>query len=251
MKSFVRLGATFSLVGSALVSALVGLTPAALALTNDEIKETLQTVPVFTITDQNGSPLISAPDGEEGSPVTGVFISRQDAEAFLTGLEQGNPELAEQVRVVPVSLAEVYEIAIANQSEELDFVFIPMQEQVETAVAILREDGENISAEEFQGVPLFIARSTSDGGGYLTMQQGEQEVIPVFFKQEELQTMLNRLTEAQPDLAGTMDVQVINLEGLINAMQSTDDPDFNQILLVPPSETLDYVRSLQEQNGQQ
>jgi hypothetical protein len=250
MKSFARLGITIGLVSSALVSTFVGLSSAALALTNEEIKETLQTVPVFTITDENGSPLISAPDGDEGSPVTGVFISRQDAEDFLTGLGQGNPQLADQVRVVPVSLAEVYEIAVENQTDELDFVFVPMQAQVETAVAILREDGENISTEEFQGVPLFIARSAANGGGYLTMQQGDQEVIPVFFKQEELQTMLTRLTEAQPELAGSMDIQVINLEGLINAMQSTDDPDFNQILLVPPSETLDYVRSLQQQNGQ-
>lgn len=250
MKSFVRLGAAFGLVSSTLMGVLLAFSPAAIALTDDEIKETLQTVPVFTITDANGSPLISAPDGEDGAAVTGIFISRADAESFLAGLQQGNPDLAEQVRVVPVSLAEVYDIAVANQGDELDFVFVPMQNEVETAVEILREDGEDISTDEFQGVPLFIARSTSGSGGYLTMQQGDQEVIPVFFKQEELQAMIDRLSQAQPELAGAMDIQVINLEGLISAMQSTDDPDFNQLLLIPPSETLDYVQSLQEQNQQ-
>jgi hypothetical protein len=250
MKSFVRLGATVGMISSAIVSAFVAFSPAAIALTNEEIKETLQTVPVFTITDANGSPLISAPPEEGGTAVTGVFISREDAESFLAGLQQGNPELANQVQVVPVSLAEVFEIALAGQANDLEFVFIPMRQQVETAVQILQQEGENISAEQFQGVPLFLARSSMGDGGYLTMQRGEEEVIPVFFKQEELQTMLNRLSEAQPSLANTIEIQVINLEGLIGAMQTTDDPDFNQILLVPPSETLDYIQMLREQNQQ-
>lgn len=244
MKSFFHWSKTVGLIGGAIASAIFAGSLDALALTDAEIVEALGPVPVFTITDEAGAPLIAAPpDGEDGESITGVFISLQDAESFLNGLRENNPELAGAVQVVPVSLGEVYELAVATEDQGLQFVFMPMQQQVESAVAILQEAGQDV--EGFEGVPLFLARSDEGEGGYLTMQQDEEEIIPVFFKKEELQSFLDRLQESQPDLASNLAIQVISLEGLLNTFQSSDNPELNQIRLIPPEETMDYIDQLQ------
>lgn len=245
MKSAIKWGATLSLIGGVLIGTL-GDTPQALALTDEQVTARLRPVPVFTITDQQGAPLVSAPpEGQEGAPVAGVFISRQDAQNFLNNLRQTNPQVAQDVQVVPVSLAEVYNLARQSESqpEPLKFAFVPMQQQVESALTLLQQDGQNI--QEFDGVPLFIARATSQDGGYLTIQQEDQQVIPMFFKREELQAMLDRLQQEQPTLAAQMNIQVVNLESLIQTLRTSDNQELTQILLVPPSESVDYVRSLQ------
>lgn len=254
MKSLIRWSTTLGLVGSVCLSSLLFTGARALALTEDQIVEELRAVPVFAITDAEGAPLVAAPnEGQEGAPVAGVFISQADAQTFLTNLRENDPTLAGGVQVVPVSLAEVYQLALTSntdQQTQIDFTFVPMEQEVESAVSLLQESGQNVS--EFSGVPLFLARSSQEDGGYLTVRQDEQQVIPIFFKREELQAMLSRLQQEQPDLANNMVVQVINLENLIETLRTSDDPGLTQIQLVPPRESIDYIRSLQpESSGEQ
>lgn len=252
MKSFLRWSTALSLVSGVLLGALTAGAQQVLALTDEQIIDRLRPVPVFTITDAEGSPLVASPgEGEAGTAVAGVFISQQDAQNFLNSLREQNPQVAQNVQVVPVSLAEVYQLARTSESQEdpLEFAFVPMPQQVQLALTILRQSGEAV--EQFQGVPLFVARSSDQNGGYLTIQQGEQEVIPMFFKQEELQAMLDRLRSDQPALAEQMTIQVVNLEGLIDTLENSENPDLNNILLVPPRETLEFIRSLQSQQQPQ
>ncbi len=251
MEIFVRQGAMLLAAGGVLLTTLLGSGSRVLALTDEQVAERLRNVPVFTVTDEQGSPLVtSPPEGvEDAAPVAGVFISQNDAQEFLDALREDDPELAGSVRIVPVSLAEVYELALAGQQPEqrLEFTFIPSEEEVATAITLLQSTGESISS--FEGVPLFVARSNTDGEeGYLTIQQGNQQVIPMFFKEDDLQAMLERLQQVQPDLATTVNIQVINLEGLINTLENSDNPELEQILLIPPEESVEYIR---EQQGNQ
>lgn len=250
MKSFVRWSATLSLVGGVLVSSLLGGGARSLALTNEQVAERLRPVPVFTLTDAEGSPLVATQQGQENVPVAGVFISQQDAQAFLSNLRQNNPDVGQDVQVTPVSLAEVYQLAIADNADELEFAFIPMRQEVQTAVEVLRQSGEDV--QEFEGVPLFIARSGGQENGYLTIQQGNQQVIPIFFKRDDLQTMLEQVRQRQPDLVTSVSIQVVNLEGLINTLQTSENQELNRILLVPPRESIEFIQSLprEPQQGQ-
>jgi nickel transport protein len=257
MKSLIRWSATLSLVGSILFGSLFAGSLRVLALTAEQVMERLRTVPVFTLTDSQGSPLVATPNqGENRAPVAGVFISRRDAQAFLENLKQRDPQAAQGVQVVPVSLAEVYNLAQQskehqNQQDQLHFAFIPVQQQVEEAKNLLRQSGSGQQADQFQGVPLFIARASGQNGGYLTVKQGNDQVIPVFFDRQELQALLDRLKQVQPDLASNVTVQVVNLEGLIQTLQTSDNTELNQVMLVPPQESVDFVRSLQQQGGGQ
>ncbi|HEY9624358.1 MAG TPA: Tic22 family protein [Crinalium sp.] len=251
MKTLIRWSATLSILGGILLGSFAGFAGRALALTQEQVAERLRSVPVFTLTDSQGSPLIASPaQGEQGTPVAGVFISQQDAQNFLDGLRQSNPNLARDVQIRPVSLAEVYQLArqAGQQSEPLEFAFIPIQQEVQTARSLLQESGQN--ADQFRGVPLFLARSgDANTGGYLTIRQGESQVIPLFFKREELQTLIDRVRQQQPSLASNISIQVINLEGLIQTLQNSDNTELNRIILIPPNESVEYMRSIAPQQG--
>ncbi|MEQ8541804.1 MAG: Tic22 family protein [Coleofasciculus sp. D1-CHI-01] len=244
MKSLVRWSATLGLVGTTLLGSFFGGNLRALALTEQQVMEKLQTVPVFTVTDGEGSPLVASIPNQnnQNEAVAGVFISQRDAEAFVERLKQEKPELGNQVRVVPVSLAEVYQLdqQSQNQPNGLDFAYIPVQQQVQSAQQLLGQ------GQEFRGVPLFVAKGGQQGG-YLTIQQEGQQVIPFFFDKEQLQNLVNRFKEQQPNLASSVQIQVVPLEGIINTLQTQDNPQLEQILLIPSQESLQFLRQSSSQ----
>lgn len=263
MRSLIRWSAALGVFAGSVIGTMMAGNLAAFALSQEQILERLRSVPVFTVTDENGSPLVAAPESttegaDAGTPVAGVFISQDDAESFLNNLRSQNPALVEGVQVVPVSLAEVYQLAVTSRESNagLEFVFVPMIDQVESAVTLLQSQGYEV--EEFEGVPLFIARSLEGEGGFLTVESGsvspdgtptgaQEQFIPIFFEQVQIESMLSRLSEVQPDLANTVEIQVINLEGLIETLQTSENDELNRILLIPPTESLQYLQGSPEQ----
>ena len=247
MKSLVRLSAVLGIVASSLVGpSLKDLS--ALALPEKEVLQKLTPVPVFTITDQNGSPLVASikrEGNEDNASVAGVFISKSDADAFVNKLKGENPDLAATVKVVPVSLGEVYEMSQSTQQngQKLQFAYVPIRRQVESAKALLQQNGQDVN--DFKGVPLFMAKGGPDGG-YLTIQRGENQVIPMFFNKEDLQGMLERAKTQQPDVFSSVKIEVVNLEGVIKALKNDDDPFLEKIIFIPPRESLEFVQKLKQ-----
>ncbi len=218
-------------------------TPAAIALTEAEILEKLNSVPVFTVTDGNGAPLVATAQEGTASSVAGVFISRQDAVNFVDNLKQNNPDLASAVQVTAVSLGEVYQMSQKAQgnADELQFAYVPVEQQVNSAKQLLNQ-------QEFRGVPLFIAKQNTAEGGYLTIQSGEQQVIPIFFYKEDLQGMLENFKTQQPDLISSVEIQVVPLEGLLQTLQEEDNQFLNRIVFIPPRETIEFIRQQKSDN---
>ncbi|TAF03199.1 MAG: hypothetical protein EAZ77_17700 [Nostocales cyanobacterium] len=92
MKLLVPWGITFGLVGTTLLGAVFGGSTPVLALPEQEIKDKLDAVPVYLITNEKGVPLRrSLPNNQDGKKnggsVTGVYMSRQDAKDFLNELQ--------------------------------------------------------------------------------------------------------------------------------------------------------------------
>jgi hypothetical protein len=248
MKSLIRWSATLAIVGSVLLGSLFTGSARVLALSEEEVKARLETVPVFTLVDGEGSLVVATFSEEENAPpVATVFISHTNAENFLNNMANSDAQSVEGVRVAPISLARVYEIAVDGQNEEnpLRVAFIPEQQEVEAAVAILEESGQTV--ENFQGVPLFIAKSgEGEQEALLTIRRGEQEVIPMYFSEDELQAALTGLREDQPELAESVRIEVVPLDRLIENLRTSDNQELNQIYLVPPQESIEFIRSLQE-----
>lgn len=256
MRSIIRLGAILGVIGSTFLVnpdptlRLLGSVPigieAAYALPQDQILEKLRPVPVFTVTDAQGAPLVATvPQGDnQNAAVAGVFISRNDAVAFVERLKSRDPQLASTVQVTTVSLGEVYQMSQQAQTsaDDIQFAYVPGQKQVDSAKAVLQQNGQ--TANEFNGVPLFIAKGGPDDG-YLTIQNGEEQVIPIFFTKEDLQGMLTQFKEQQPDLIASVKIDVVNLEGLLEALKRDDDQFLNRIVLIPPRETIEYLQQNQ------
>jgi len=251
MKSFLDWGRKLGLVGGLVLGTLLVSSLQVWALTKEQVIERLRTVPVFTLANGEGSPLLAVPtQGESRTPIASVFINRDDAQKFLDNLKTRDPQTAQGISVVPVPLAKIYEYEVDQKtkaaSEQVRFAFFPDAQQVEAAKALLQQQGDT---QQFEGVPLFVAKETKKDGGYLTIQQGSDQVIPMFFEQSELQALLTRLQQVQPNMATGVQMQVVNLEGVINTLQNSDNQELNRIVLVPSSQSREFIRSLQGQQG--
>ncbi|WP_261199211.1 Tic22 family protein [Laspinema olomoucense] len=249
MKSLVRWSASLGLMGSVLLGQLLPGMNRAIALPAQDIMKKLESVLVFTITNTEGTPLIaSVTNNNEEASIASFFMSQRDAQQFVQKIEQQNPDLAGNTQVVPVSLAKVYELEQANADnpERVEFAFIPVQQQVQFAAEELQQEGQEIPQSNgmplFNGVPLFYA-TVGPEQGYLTIEQNGEQLIPIFFNREQLESMLTRVREQQPDLAPSIDVRVSNLEKVIEELENNNDPAVTKIVLVPSTETLEYLQS--------
>ncbi|MGB3239916.1 MAG: Tic22 family protein [Geitlerinemataceae cyanobacterium] len=248
MNFLIRWGATLGLIGSTLLGSVFSSAMPAWALNEDQIVEKLREVPVFTITDAEGSPLVaSITNGDNTVTESFFFISYSDAEAFIERLKTEQPDLAGTVRVTPYTLAQVYLIGqeIANTEGDIEETpdslrLIPTQDEVQEAMSILQTNGEEV--QEFPGVPVFLPKIGDDS--YLSIQEGERQWIPMFFERDQIDNALEQFKLEQPDLAESVSIEVTVLEGVIQTMKDSDDPELEKILLVPPQETIEFLQSL-------
>lgn len=247
MKSLVRWCLGLGVAGVTLTSTWFAGALEVFALTEAQIIERLQSVPVFAVADENGAPLVARiPDQQNANPadgdsVAGVFINPGDAEAFINRLKQENPNLGNKLQIIPVSLGDIYQLDRRNaQQEGVNFTYVPTNRQVELAEQV------NNSAQDFQGVPLFVAKGGAEGG-YLTLQQNQEQVIPFFFEKESLEQMVERFKQQQPSLANTVEIQAIPLEGVIQTLEQNDSAELEKIVLIPTQASLEYINQLRQQ----
>ena len=233
MNSFIRWG----LVGGAVLTTLVGQTLKVLALPTDEVIKLLQGVPVFTIADAQGAPLVAMDNNRK---VTGIFVSQQEAQKFFQQLKKDKPDIASKVTVQPVSLGEVYKLAIANagKPDALNFAYVPVPTEVAIATKLLTAAGQKYQG----GVPLYVSRGGKEQG-YLTIQQNNEQIIPFFFEQKQIQDMVDRFKKEKPELASTIKIDVVALENVMGTLQSSDDKMLKSIRLVPTEESLKFIQT--------
>ena len=206
--------------------------------TEELLLSKLDSIPVFAIADQDGTPLVAT--GDDGRKTTGIFISQSDANEFVVQLEANNPELAAQVSVVPQALDNVYSLAESVQGEEeaLNFAYVPEDEAVADATSAAVTEPEAYEG----GVPLFTIVN-ADSGSFLTVDQENDSIIPFFFELEQAESLVATVQEREPDLAANIAIQVVPLEGVIETFETSDNELLEQIVLVPTQESQDFIES--------
>ncbi|WP_229640394.1 Tic22 family protein [Waterburya agarophytonicola] len=239
IKLLVRWSAGLGIAGTLFLSAGIAENLTALALPEAEILKKLDPVPVFTIADEQGAPLVAS--GEDEAKVAGVFISQEDANQFVSQLKTKNPELADKVKVVPVSLGEVYKLAESAKTEEnaLNFAYVPQEEAVTSAKTI----GEANQQPYQGGVPLFVAKGGEDKG-YLTIEKDSQQVIPFFFDKKQLEQVVTKFKEQKPEIADSVDIEVVPLEGVIQTLETSEDKMLEKIVLIPTEESIKFLQNV-------
>jgi hypothetical protein len=252
MKSLVRWGATLGLIGSTLLGTVfVGNLPV-LALTEQQVKEKLDSVPVYLITNSQGLPLSRPlPEGQNGQKatgsVTGVYLSRQEAQSFikeLQNLKGKDPKMEEVVKslqVTAVPLGVIYQQLqqSKNQPNRLLFAFKPVDTEVKGALELLRQSGQQVN--QFKSVPVFAVRFSPEQG-YVPIQlkTENQQLIPLFLSKQDAQGLLTQVKPKYPKA----DIQVIDVDGVIKTLQDKNDNWLSQVVLVPSPESREYIKTL-------
>ncbi|MDJ1182326.1 Tic22 family protein [Roseofilum casamattae] len=269
-KSLVQWGTRLGLIGTLLFSPAIGLSIRplpALAIPEADVIEKLSTVPVYTIVevvDENAQQseirLLTSPvPRDRQSPddgnvlLTPVFIHQEDAEAFIKR-EDVIPENS-NVKVIPSPLSKLYELQKKhrNDPEPLVFDLVPTKTQVTQAISLLREQGNEERANQFNGVPLFIAKFEKDEQeGYLTLENGDRKAVLAFFDYQDFETFAQESTQNAEEPKPRVFAEVVPLEYLINLLLSENEPLLESIEFVPTPESRNLIRqSIQErQSGQ-
>ncbi|MEC4818295.1 MAG: Tic22 family protein [Scytonema sp. PMC 1069.18] len=254
MKSLVRWSTAITLVGSTLLTTVVGGIAPVLALTEQQIKEKLDPVPVFLITNDKGIPLTrtvptNAQAGQNAQQknvtVTDVFMSGKEAQSFISELrkaQSNNPKMAEMLKslqVTPVPLGLIYQRLQENakKKEPLVFAFQPGQQEIQGAMTLLRQSGKEV--KQFPSVPVFIVRSPEKGYISVKRKTDNKEVIPLFLSQKDAERLLQQVKQQVPKA----DIQVVDIDGVIKTLKEKNDSWLTQVAIVPSSESMDYVVS--------
>lgn len=249
MKSIIRsslmLGlASSTLLGPSLLGRSVTVLPSAqaIALTTQEVTERLKIVPVFAITDPQDRPLLATTNGQQKQQVGLFFFSQQEAQAFLGQIKAKKPQLGNSARIKAIGLDQAYELAQKN-SKEAVFRFKPADKQMQAAVKVLQANGSKV--QQINGIPTFFAIAGGQQKGYVTIQQGNRQVIPMFLGKEDLDRFLGQLKQQNPKLAATTKAGVGSLEGIVKLMKSQNAPELKQISFIPAQDAVQFVRSQQ------
>ncbi|GAA6622283.1 Tic22 family protein [Scytonema sp. NUACC26] len=253
MKSLVRWSTTVTLVGSTLLATIFSGTVPVLALTEQQIKEKLDPVPVFLITNNKGVPLTrtipaNAQNGQQNAPkkdvsVTDVFMSGQEAQAFVNELRSAkgkDPKMAEMLKslqVTPVPLGLIYQRLrdAGNKADRPVFAFQPGKQDLEGAMTLLRQSGKNV--QQFPSVPVFIVRSPEKGYVSVKRKADNKEMIPLFLSKKDAQGLLEQIKAQVPKA----DIQVVDIDNVIKTLREKNDAWLSQVAIVPSSDSMQYV----------
>ncbi|MEI6328092.1 MAG: Tic22 family protein [Pseudanabaena sp. ELA645] len=249
-KSLVSLAATAGVAGAIAVSPIFTLK--AEALTEAQVLERLGSIPIFTITDDKGSPLLgSVPQQTNAKPddsqILFFFLGSDEAQQMLNQVQKNTPEVGKKAQIIVRSMNDAYQVIRQNKDKKVVFQFIPARASIESARTILTAQG--VAADKIPNVPVFFAIGGQDKSqGLLTMsidQNGKKEqVVPFFLDKSDLQNLLDRASKDQPDVTKSTKIQVASLFQVLDSMVSKDNkpnPEVERFQFVPSRTSFEYI----------
>lgn len=239
MKALKRWSAALGIIGGVTLATLLGGSGRVFALPVEQASATLGATPVFFIISSDNKVLFVSE--ENNQKIAPRFLSREDAQQFLSNLQQNNPQVANGARIAALPLGQVYKVDRdnANQQQDIQFQYVPTEQQFQNARAL---------SPQFAGVPLFYA---TVGQESITIEENGQTVVPFFFEKEALQRMVDRFKQAQPNRAAEVQIKVVALEALMEELRTSNDTNLNKIILVPSQDSLAFIQSVEQQVQQQ
>jgi Tic22-like family len=235
----------------AIASAIIAIPQVAYALTEAQALERLNGIPVFTITDDKGNPLLGSlpnkPANAAAQPdqLLLFFLNPDDAKGMLTRIKQSNPDVGSKARIIIRSMNDAYQVIKQNETnKKVAFQIVPSKSSIDSARTILTSQGK--PAEQLPSVPVFFATGGKDKDqGLLTLEQEGKQYVPFFFDQKDLQTLIDRAQKQQPDLAKNTKVQVTSLFQVLDSMVGKKDAkpasESERFTFVPSRTAFEYT----------
>ena len=249
MKSLLHWTLTLSLTAGAFVGPSMVRSMPAIAIPESEAVKRFASIPVFTVTNPEGSPILATlpnpKDKTKQIQVANFFMGEKDAQTFLTALKTNSPKLGSQAKIVPISLKQAYDITTQNKDkrESLVFQFLPTEEQVNFALGIVNKGKPaNEQIKTFNGVPLFYAVGGEEKG-LLTVsdQSGKNKIIPFYFRKQDLERSLEQLNKQNKALSASTTIEVTSLDRVFNSLLQETGDAVEQITLIPSADAINYT----------
>lgn len=235
MKSLVRWTSTLALVGSTLLTTFTTSITPAIALSKQQIKGKLDNIPVWLITNPQGLPLSRSK--QDGNSVTGVYMSRQEAQAFINKIGSVADPKFSRLQATPIPLGVIFQEAqkTKNQPKRLLFAFKPVDKEIQGAKNLLQRSGQQVSV--FRSVPVFMVRFAPDKSYVPIKLEQNQEIVPLFFSMQDAKNLLNKVKPKFPQA----DIQVVDVDGILNTLRAKNDPWLNRVVFYPSPEARAYI----------
>jgi hypothetical protein len=139
-----------------------------------------------------------------------------------------------------------------NKEKKIAFQIIPAKTSIESARTILSSQGK--PADQLPNVPVFFATGGKDQKeGLLTLEQDGKQLVPFFFDQKDLQGLLDRAKQQQPNVASSTKIQVTSLFQVLDSMitdAAKPNPEAERFTFVPSRVAFEYVIKNQPQSLQ-
>ncbi|AGY57471.1 Tic22 family protein [Gloeobacter kilaueensis] len=218
-----------------------------LALSEDQLVAKLNAVPVFTIIDAKGSPLLLIPKQQKDIGILNFYLDSTLAQQAIKLVKDQNPDKGKVYQVASTALGRAY-TAIKQEREKKDskvrFQFLSSPASIQYAYQVAKKKDPNL--KNFQGVPVFFLTG-GDRRGILTLKRNGQEFLPMFFSEVDLQRNLAALRKGRSDLPGNLSVEVATLDSVVGTMLSgQSDKDAEKITFIPSRAALEYAKTLQK-----
>lgn len=238
--------------GALAVLATLAQAHTALALSEDQVIEKLNTVPVFTIVDQKGNPLIVTVKDKDkkDSSILPLFMDQKSVSDAYGNLQKDNKAVKDsQIGVLP--LGQAFKVIREEQKKKdakIGFQFLTDPKTISYALDLFKKT--DAKATSFPGIPVFYAMGSDEKNkskGFVTFEKDGKQYVPLFLDQADIERNLSELKRSKPELAKQMVVEVAPLDSVINSMlEGKNDDQLKSLTFIPSLTSVQYVQTLQK-----
>lgn len=232
----------------ALVACVLALQLSVGALERKEVFARLTQIPVFTLVNNQGSPvLVSRKNDPSKAQYATFFFQPQDAERFQTMMQGSNPGLAKSVklRAIPLSLALQFSDDQKNKKPPVRIDLIPRETSMDYALTLAKQIDKSV--KQFQGVPVF-ALTDLKARQVISVRRdpSNQPSQLYFFDESDAKSFFETLKRSNPKLAKETRISAAPLENLLAGMLKIQKPaEADQLVLIGSSASVKYAQKLQ------
>lgn len=269
MKRLKNMVLTLGMAGSLLLG--VATSRPAVALEDQAVMARLTSIPVFTLVDNKGNPIVASlqNDQQEQQPVLLFFLNHQDALEQLAAYQKAKPAEGKTAGVRLLSMREVLEsIAKIKDTSKLVYSIEPNATQLQAAVTLLKDNGQlvvkdgKLVTQQGQNfvpdIPLFFPTLPGEDGKVrflpLTVQKQvdgkttTEAFIPFYLSKNDLDRDLQRLIK--DDSKEKVKVQVLMFNTFLTQLKNAKSEEDVPYRIIPADESSKFVNSLLQQAAQ-
>jgi hypothetical protein len=229
-----------------ILSATLTFAPKTQALTEEEVFQKLESVPLFVLGNNNGEFRNS------------FFFNPKQAEEQLALLQQQvNDTETQSLEVMPLSLRRFFEIiteAHANNPELPPPFMVADEKERLAAQQIIQAQTPGQDVSEI-GIPLFFVAYTNEDNGNISFPVfsetiSRNPIVPFYMQKSDADNLVSLYRQNQVSLFGnntaakdTVKVQVISMPDLLSNM-SEKDGIFEFVEIVPSDASVQEYRSM-------